>query len=89
MTCDPVDRCECSFYERTTDWVVYWCENNATHEAGGQVSTKDETAARIREFLALSDEVPDDEQMWIVGGLELTWGDLRVLADYKGGGKEG
>lgn len=26
MRCQPLDRCECAFYERTTAWVVYWCE---------------------------------------------------------------
>lgn len=27
MKCDRVDRCACDLYERTTDWVIYWCGN--------------------------------------------------------------
>jgi hypothetical protein len=46
------------------------------------MSLKDETAARVRRFLAVSDDMRDDEPMWMAGGIPLTWGDLRVLADY-------
>lgn len=46
------------------------------------MTSKDETVARLREFLSHADDMSDTEPMWIVGGIVMTWGDLRVLTDY-------
>ena len=45
--------------------------------------SKAEVISRLRLFLSMSDDMPDDEPMWMVGGIRLNWGDLRVLTDYE------
>jgi hypothetical protein len=59
------------------------CTDECDHTPETQASfRKQATAARLRKFLALADDMPDREPMWMVGGIALTWGDLRVLTDY-------
>lgn len=48
-----------------------------------------DTQERVRTFLSFSDEFPDEEPMWMCGGIRFTWGDLRVLADYARVNREG
>lgn len=44
---------------------------------------------RVRQFLALNEDEHDESQMWVVGGIALTWGDLRHLAYYNTTGDQG
>jgi hypothetical protein len=54
------------------------------HRVGTLRHSKADVAARIRRFLNLNDHFTDEEPMWMAGGICLSWGDLRTLADYSG-----
>ncbi len=77
MTEKDAARCDCGDAKCKQQWDLLLHATTNIHS---------ETAARIREFLAASDDMPDHEPMWVVNGIVLTWGDLRVLADF---GSEG
>ena len=57
-------------------------DGDCTYECGHAGQGHDlraDTIVRLRRFLACSD-LPDDEPMWMVSGIRLNWGDLRLLA---------
>jgi hypothetical protein len=42
-----------------------------------------DTQERLRAFLSHNDDFADEAPMWMCAGIRVTWGDLRVLADYE------
>lgn len=75
----------------------FWADLKFTGETVDETQLpppRTQIAERVRAFLSLSDKWPDEEPLWMTGGIVLTWGDLRILADYarinqKDGGGEG
>lgn len=54
-----------------------------TQWAFGPASTHQDAIAKTRAFLKVNQERPrpDTEPMWMTGGICITWGDLRRLAE--------
>ena len=51
----------------------------------GAGTTPTDTATKIRAFLDGGNDFPDTFPMWSMGGVTLTWGDLRAISDYNQG----
>lgn len=58
-----------------------FCIHEFAHRGRGS-DIRADTLDRVRRFLAFS-TLPDDDPMWMVNGIRLNWGDLRLLAHYE------
>lgn len=75
--------------------VEEWAANNDVETPVTAVSRTpgsdvlEDTRARVRHFLEHAYDEPDAGPMWVIGGVILTWGDLRVLCGHADGRRDG